>query len=178
MSDAQNVVPSTNQQLSTETITDLVAQTFCQVEDPSTISLFEMEHAEIIPVEVGTEYFTPKNPGEQKRVIFDKILVVEMLVNRNNEMIPVALETAFFFEVRPEHGIVRVANASKRLIGILQDAKVPSKTALLLTYQGKEKNKNNAYFSDRWSVMPLNVRKLTVINDPAPEAEVQAEPQP
>lgn len=110
-----------------------------------------------IPLDLMADYWTPEKVGEQKRVFFVEIKDRPVLDQNTGEILD--LECAFFLEQTKDGDIVQTSNGSKRLVGALISNQVQKGTALLITYLGKKKNKNNAYSSDNWSVKPLIIRQ-------------------
>lgn len=117
-------------------------------------NLPSLKDSEEIHIDLMSDYYTPTNPGEKKRVFFDCIDNRPVIDQQSGEIID--LECAFFLE-QTENGVRRISNGSKRLVGALQAASVPRGTALQITYMGKKKNRNNAHMSDNWSIKPLVV---------------------
>jgi hypothetical protein len=109
-----------------------------------------------MPFELMADYWTPENPGEEKRVVFDQ-LKIRPVQDQKDPNIIVDLLCAFFWEQTPE-GVRSVSNGSKRLVGAIQEYDIQHGTPLLLTYRGKKKNKNNANQSDLWSIKPLLIK--------------------
>lgn len=111
-----------------------------------------LDTATVAPIDLMCEYWTPVDKGESKRVIFDRFDTQMVLaLDDSGEVIP--LEFAFFF-IKKGGEVVRISNASKRLVGALEAAKVTSMMALEITYLGKKKG-NNGRMGDNWSVKPL-----------------------
>lgn len=108
-----------------------------------------LDAAESVPLDLMSDYWTPEQVGEKKKVIFDRI---EMTHIPDQEGVAIELECAFFF-VKENGQAKRIRNGSKRLVGALLN--VPQHTALEIKYMGKKRNKNNSNFSDNWSVTPL-----------------------
>jgi len=121
----------------------------------------DLDTADTLPINLSSEYWTPaplgtgQKEGEAKRLFFSHI--------ENREVVDEAtgainlLPTAFFLE-KKNNAIVTVCNSSKRLVGTIENNKIQRGTPLLVTYMGKQKNKNNAFFSDFWSIKPLVVK--------------------
>lgn len=116
-------------------------------------NIADLENAEVAPVDLMSEYWTPVNVGEQKRVIFDKIDITPVLSNDGTGEI-IDLECAFFL-VNDNGSAKRICNGSKRLVGSLQSANVKHGMPLQITYLGKKQNASNGFKSDNWSVKPL-----------------------
>lgn len=112
-----------------------------------------LDGAEIMPMDLMSDYLSPVSPGESWRVIFDCIDTCPVLDQASNSI--VQLECAYFW-VKDEKGqLKRVRNGSKQLVGGLFN--LPQGTPLLLRYLGKAKNKTNSFHHDAWSVQPLRV---------------------
>jgi hypothetical protein len=107
------------------------------------------------PIDLMSDYWTPVNPGESKRVVFVKIDSRPVADQTSGEIFD--LECAFFLEQTPTKEVRMVSNGSKRLVGAISASNLAPGTPLLITYMGKKKNKNNGYSSDNWSVKPLIV---------------------
>jgi hypothetical protein len=117
----------------------------------------ELDKAEAAPIELSSSYWTPKLPGEQRKVIFDRI-DVSLVPSAFNADETIELECAFFI-VKENGAVKQICNGSKRLVGTLQSYNIQKGTALQITYEGKVKNKNNNFSSDSWSVVPLIIKK-------------------
>lgn len=121
----------------------------------------DLEEADALPINLTSEYWTPaplengQKEGESKRLFFSHIEDQE-IVDKDNGNVSI-LPTAFFLEKR-NGTILTVCNASKRLVGAMQNNNIQRGTALLITYMGKQKNKNNSFLSDFWSIKPLIVK--------------------
>lgn len=115
-----------------------------------------LQTAEAAPFDLMSDYWSPVNAGESKRVLFDRIQTMSTVDQSTGEMIE--LECAFFFyQDKPNTPVKQIRNGSKRLVGALQAFNLPRLTPLLIKYEGKVKNKNNANLSDNWSITPLRV---------------------
>ncbi len=126
------------------------------VVDLSTEEFPDLDTAEVAPIDLMSEYWTPKSAGEQKRVVFDRFGDMEVLDQKTNQ--PQNLPCAFFYEKQDGH-IRCVSNGSKRLVGALQNMHIAQGTLLLIEYLGKKKNSTNSNMSDDWSVKPLVPKK-------------------
>lgn len=113
------------------------------------------ELARALPVDLMSDYWTPEEIGEQKRVFFSKIGMRKVLDQETGELID--LESAFFIEQKESGELSQVSNGSKRLVGAISSAEIQAGTPLLITYKGKKRNKSNQYSSDNWSVKPIIV---------------------
>ena len=113
------------------------------------------ELAKALPIDLMSDYWTPEEVGEQKRVFFSKIGMRKVLDQETGELID--LESAFFIEQKESGELSQVSNGSKRLVGAISAAEIQTGTPLLITYKGKKRNKSNQYSSDNWSVKPIIV---------------------
>lgn len=120
--------------------------------DLSSQTLPNLNEAVAAPIDLMANYWTPEKPGESKRVIFDRIDTRKVLPADGSSTEPIDLDCAFMYEEQ-EGQIVCVSNGSKRLVGALET--MPRGAALLITYMGKKKNRNNSFSSDNWSIRPL-----------------------
>lgn len=114
------------------------------------------EFAAALPIDLMSDYWTPEQVGEQKRVFFSEIGMRKVLDESTGELID--LESAFFIEQVASGELVQVSNGSKRLVGAIVAAQIQRGTPLLITYKGKKRNKSNKYSSDNWSVKPLIIK--------------------
>lgn len=111
-----------------------------------------LEKAEVAPYDLTSEYWTPNNPGEKKRVIFDRIDISIMNNEDTGEMIE--LKCAFFYA--KENGSVKCyRNGSKRLVGALESQGIIQGLPLEIIYLGKKSNTTNSFKSDHWEIHPL-----------------------
>lgn len=118
----------------------------------------DLDEATIVPLELGSSYWTPQDRGEFKRVYFDCIKNVDYQSTKpGEEDVVIPLLTAFFYESKNKE-IKNFSNASKRLIGILENNHIERGTPVLITYLGKKKNTTNEFKSDDWSVKPLMLK--------------------
>jgi len=124
----------------------------------SVVDLPNLTDAIEMPLDLMSDYWTPENPGEFKRVFFDRIDISQALVKDKDGLdVLIDLECAYFLEQDKNQEIKSVRNGSKRLVGALLSQNMQRGTALKITYLGKKKNRNNSFLSDNWSVKPLIV---------------------
>ncbi len=134
--------------------------------DLNTFKIEDLESAEVMPIELTSFYWTPE-AGDSFRVVFLGIETVPMLPIGNedkahlNEDGMVMLPCAYFL-TSGEDRVVKLCNASKRLVSTLQGNFIKPMTPLLVTYTGKVKNKNNVFSSDTWSVKPLSTKTIFI----------------
>ncbi len=111
----------------------------------------DLDGAQVLPLDLSSEYWTPLNVGEAKRLIFVKIEDTQVQ-DINDASVVLNLPCAFFLE-KSSDGVKQIRNGSKRLIAALEN--LTPGTPLQITYRGKIGNKTNAFKSDNWSVKPL-----------------------
>ena len=98
----------------------------------------DLDQAEELNVDLMDDYWSPEEPGESKKVFFQKIDTRRVLDQQTGEVID--LECAFFMEKDPKTGNYRtISNGSKRLVGALQANGVTKGMPLMITYKGKKK---------------------------------------
>jgi len=115
-----------------------------------------LQNAEPAPFDLMSDYWSPVNAGESRRVLFDRIQTMATVDQTSGEIID--LECAFFFYQEQPGGLTKqIRNGSKRLVGALQAFNLQRLTPLLIKYMGKTRNKTNANLSDNWSITPLRV---------------------
>lgn len=127
------------------------------VVDLTSGNLPSLEEAQIFPLSLGGEYWTPEEVGETKRVFFFEVKTTKLKSFNNSELID--LDCAFFLEQDKDLNTHTIYNGSRVLVGIIESCiesgLVQKGTPLEIRYEGKKKNKSNGNFSDRWSVKPL-----------------------
>jgi hypothetical protein len=111
-----------------------------------------LDEATPLPFDLMADYWTPQNPGESKRVFFDRVDLRSVKDMNSEETIE--LECAFFIE-KVNNEAKSISNGSRRLVGAIQSLGILRGSALLITYLGKKKNKSNNFMSDAWSIKPL-----------------------
>lgn len=114
-----------------------------------------LQNADVTPIDLMSDYWSPTEVGEQKRVFFVRIEESQVLSQESAELID--LECALFIEQTPKGEAKQIRNASRRLVGALQAHQVQTGTPLLITYMGKKRNRTNSFQSDSWSIKPLRV---------------------
>ena len=114
-----------------------------------------LDTAEVIDVNLATAYWSPEKVLDKKRLIF--LEVKEMLTDDIADATKKKLLRTAVFVENVDGTLVRTSNASKKLVGILDDSHLASGTRLEVTYLGKVKNKSNNYTSDSWAVKLLSI---------------------
>ena len=120
-------------------------------------NLPDLEKAKVAPLELTGEYWSPKKEGEKRRMFFKEIRIELSKDMTSGEDIDLAV--AYFVEVQKNGDKKIVRQAGRRLVGVIENFKLASGTPLEITYLGKEKNKNNQFSSDTWSVKPLHINQ-------------------
>ena len=116
----------------------------------------DLDQAEELNVDLMDDYWSPAEPGEFKKVFFQKIDTRKVLDQQTGEVID--LECAFFMEKDPKTGSYRtISNGSKRLVGALQANGVTKGMPLMITYKGKKKTQGGNS-CDNWSIRPLVIK--------------------
>lgn len=121
-------------------------------------NLPDLSKAEVQPVELSGEYWTPENVGEKKRVFFAGLVeevVLEPETGENRTLL-----VAKFIERQADGELRAIRNGSRRLVGIFEQFSnsVKPGDAFEITYLGKKKNNTNSFRSDNWSVKALSFR--------------------
>jgi len=116
----------------------------------------DLDAAEVVPIQLASNYWTPTGIGEKKRVFFDAIKMVASVDTQTGEQFN--SPCAFFYE-KKDGKMLSIRNQSKRLVGILEGARVERGNALEIIYLGKKRNSTNAFSADDWSVQPLTFKK-------------------
>lgn len=120
-------------------------------------NLPDLSKAEVAPVELAGEYWSPTEVGEKKRVFFVGITeenVLEMETGENRQL------TVVKFVENVAGDLRAIRNGSRRLVGIFEQFSTSIKPgdAFEITYLGKKKNQGNSFKSDNWSVKNLIIR--------------------
>lgn len=110
----------------------------------------DLDDAEIIPIDLVSNYWTPENFKEFKNVYFIGFQMAPYR-DQENEDVVIELETAFFVE-KSNGNATTWCNASKRLVAALKQNHINEGTPIRVTFMGKKKNSTNQYKSDMWSV--------------------------
>jgi hypothetical protein len=123
-------------------------------------SVPSLESAQVAPIDLMSDYWTPEKVGESKRMFFMRI-GQRNVIDQQDQSKVIALDCAFFVE--NVNGEVRsISNGSKRLVGALESINAQQGMPFLITYLGKKRNRNNSFSSDNWSVKPLVVTTTVV----------------
>jgi len=116
---------------------------------------FNLDNAQETPFDLMTDYWTPQNSGETKRVVFAKIGNRQVQDSKTGEVIE--LECAFFLE--PVDGNVKmISNGSRRLVGAMSEPSIVPGMAFIISYKGKKRFRNGNT-GDDWSVKPLIIQQ-------------------
>jgi len=154
VSDVSSDVAVIEDQESSEVMVVSGKPSLLTVVDLSSEEFPDMDNTDVAPIDLMSEYWTPKVAGEKKKVVFAHFGEMEVLDQKTNPPSPQMLKCAFFYEKQGEH-IKCVSNGSKRLVGALESLHLAPGTLLQVEYLGKKKNSTNSNMSDDWSVKPL-----------------------
>lgn len=120
-------------------------------------SVPDFNELEVQDVDLSIEYWTPVNKGEQRKCVFSHIEMRKVEDEETGE--EKTLPTAIFYTRNAEGDVITFGNASKRLVGVFENANIEKGFLCMITFLGKEKNATNQYLSDRWKVNPLKLKK-------------------
>ena len=147
-----SVVPATGTQIAKGSD---IQPTFPVVDLDTATELPNLEDAEVMPLELSSEYWEPGVEGEVKKVVFSHIEDASM-PKRDAPGEFALVPTAFFYEQR-DGSIVLIRQASKMLVASIQNNAVRRGTPMQIIYTGKKKFKNGN-MGDTWSVKPLLIK--------------------
>ena len=123
-----------------------------------TDSLPNLHEAREVPVDLTSQYWTPEKEGDHKYGFYQKVEGSTYTDEKTGEVIE--LPCVIFIEQRKDRSLQTIRNGSKRLVAAIEEAEnrgsIKTGTPLKITFLGKERNKTNAFMSDRWSVRPLS----------------------
>lgn len=118
-------------------------------------NLPDLSNADVVAIDLSSNYWTPEFEGEQKRIFFielKKQLFPDINTGEMKEFLCVV-----FLEQDKDGTLTQFSNGSKVLVGIFENNNIKKGQPMLLTYKGRKPNKKNKNLSsDRWSVKPLN----------------------
>lgn len=115
-----------------------------------------IHHAETLPFDLMSDYWSPTQVGEIRNVLFDRIQDMDVPDPKTGEVIE--LPCAFFFWQEKEGMPIKsIRNGSKKLVGALQAWNLPRLAPLEIRYVGKVKNSTNSNYSDSWSIKPKRI---------------------
>lgn len=101
--------------------------------------------------DLSEEYWTPEEPGERRRLVFDGIEIRSAPKHDNKEE-SIELPCVIFRE--PRDGLwYTVTNGSKLMISAFEG--IAAGVPVEVTYLGRRQNKTNQNASDHWSVVIL-----------------------
>lgn len=132
-----------------------------KAQEKSLIRIEKLPNLHEVPVsprELASDYWTPDEPGEYKVGVIMDIREESYPIDGTDDRI--MLECMVMISQERDGSFNTIRNGSKRLVATIVTAIekgeiVLEKTPLKITFTGKEKNKTNAFKSDRWSVKPL-----------------------
>jgi hypothetical protein len=112
---------------------------------------FDLTKFETESFSLNSHYWNPE-PEEEKRVVFMEF-GVETHTRQDGDG-TIELEVAIFLEMHNGRKR-RISNGAKRLVSTLKNNDVQPGTPLLISYEGKVKNKTNQFSCDDFEVIPL-----------------------
>lgn len=115
----------------------------------------DLERMEVASVDMSSEYWSPDEVGEKRRMIFWEVRSCPSLDFQSGEM--VELESAIFVQKIGET-VKSIRNASRLLVAVFEHGNVTQGTAVEITYLGKKKAKRSGNMCDQWSVVLLQER--------------------
>lgn len=117
----------------------------------------DLSQAQPAAIDLTAEYWTPTQVGETRRMFFLELRQEAATDMQSGEQID--LTVAYFVEPQKNGDKKVIRQASRRLTAVFSNyaASIKPGMAFEITYKGKEKNKKNAYYSDRWAVKPLEI---------------------
>lgn len=110
-------------------------------------------------VPINIDYWSPKDPGEEKLVYIHGVDIHEVPDMDTGEL--KQLECVMLLE-KQDDTLKRLISASRILVGNIKDAinrgEIIPKTTLTpvaITFLGKKQNSSNSRISNRWQITPL-----------------------
>ena len=130
---------------------------------PSASAFAALASAEVMPIDLVSEYWQPLNHGESKRVIYNGIQEEKAVDTKSGE--EVSLAVAYFLEATPDGKGKVIRNASRRLVGAFEGKPwfKPGESMFLITYKGKKKF-NNGNVGDDWSIQEMRLKVKATTN--------------
>ncbi len=116
----------------------------------------DLNQAQPAPLEITSEYWSPKEKYEKRRMFFMDLRSEKSIDEQSGQ--DVDLLVAYFVEsVDGRKRVVR--QASRRLTAVFENFQktIRPGMAFEITYLGKERNATNSFMSDRWAVVPLKI---------------------
>lgn len=127
-------------------------------------SVFEaLKTAEVLPLNIVSEYWQPIDKGEMKRLIFNGVHTEQVMDTRSGEMVD--LSVAYFIEPTADGQGKVLRNASKLLVGAFEGKPwfVEGESMFQITYLGKKKF-SSGNVGDNWSIQELRLKKVSKPN--------------
>lgn len=118
----------------------------------------DLETANVIPLDLMADYWTPEKDGESKRVIFMEVKTREVISQNTDTAGEVIELPCAYFATKDGDSIKTLSNGSKRLVAALENFGAQRGMPFLITYLGKKKNATNTFKSDNWSIKPLQIK--------------------
>ena len=116
----------------------------------------DLSKAQAAPLPINGEYWTPSQIGEKRRMFFKELRTEQVIDQQSGQEVDL-LVAYFVYPVDGHNTIVRQGGA--RLTSVFANfvnaGTIKPGMAFEITYNGKQKNKNNSFMSDTWSIVPL-----------------------
>ena len=117
------------------------------------------EEGIVVPLSLVEDYWTPADRGEVRKLGYlgtKTVTIPSMSEENRGELVE---KTYIEFAERQPDGVGKiVTSAAARLVGFFTDRNIPKGTFWKITYQGKVRNKTNAYQSDSFAIEMIVVR--------------------
>lgn len=115
----------------------------------------DLKEAKVSVMDYGSDYYTPTEKGEKIRAVYLGLSERSVQSFSGNDEVTIPCVNLL---IQDGSGFRTIYNGSKRLVGAIEQNNLEIGTMLEIEYQGKRKNKTNAYTSDRWSIRPLIIK--------------------
>jgi len=121
-------------------------------------SLPNLHKAKVSQRELSSIYWTPEAEGEYKVGVVMEIQNSTYTDEKSGE--DIILPCIIMLSQEEDGAFSTIHNGSKRLVATIEAAiesgeVVLKNTPVRIAYIGKQKNKTNAFSSDRWSIKPI-----------------------
>lgn len=118
-------------------------------------NLPSLEKAQMAPLAMNSEYWTPEKIGEKRRLFFYDLRVEQVIDAQSGETVDLSV----LYFVDSNKNVIR--QASRRLVGVFENRinSLRPGMAFEIEYLGKKKNATNSFQSDHWSVYELYLKE-------------------
>ena len=117
-------------------------------------ALPSLETAQVAPLSMNSEYWTPEKIGEKRRLFFLDLRSESVIDAQSGETVDLSV----LYFVDSQKNVIR--QASRRLVGVFENRlnTLRPGMAFEIEYLGKKKNATNSFQSDHWSVYELYLK--------------------